>query len=338
MDIRHILVLAALAVVAQAFFVPSFEKKVDKRWENFKRKYNKKYPAASAEAERHAIWYNNTQLIKNHNILFHEGKTTFKLGPNANMDMTAKEFATHFNGFKNKTSFESMTQPSTFDIKDLPAKVDWVNKGYVTPVKNQQQCGSCWAFSATGSMEGAHFKKTGTLVSLSEQNLVDCSDPEGNMGCDGGLMDQAFNYTVINKGIDTEASYPYKAVDQKCIFNATNVGATISSWTDIPAGSEPDLQKAIATVGPVSVAIDASQYTFQLYKSGIYYDENCSSQFLDHGVLAVGYGSKTTGQYKDYYLVKNSWGTDWGMKGYIEMSRNRDNNCGIATASSYPVA
>merc|ERR1712042_257246 len=249
--------------------------------------------------------------------------------------MTAKEFAARFNGFKNKTGFEGDFQVSDIDMKDLPAEVDWVKKGYVTPIKNQQQCGSCWAFSATGSMEGAHFKATGKLVSLSEQNLVDCSDAEGNMGCDGGLMDQAFNYTVINKGVDTEASYGYKGVDEQCKFNATTVGCTITSWTDIPAGSEPDLQKAIATVGPISVAIDASQYTFQLYKGGIYYDENCSSQYLDHGVLAVGYGTEKKG---DYYLVKNSWGTDWGMEGYIMMSRNRNNNCGIATASSYPVA
>merc|ERR1712183_965911 len=337
MDTRNIILLAALVVAAQAFFLPSMEEEgvKDKRWEMFKRKYNKVYPQASEEAKRHAIWYNNTQLIHAHNELFKEGKTTFRLGPNSNMDMTAKEFAARFNGFKNKTGFEGVPEVSDVDIKDLPAEVDWVNKGYVTPIKNQQQCGSCWAFSATGSMEGAHFKATGKLVSLSEQNLVDCSDAEGNMGCDGGLMDQAFNYTVINKGIDTEASYKYTAMDGTCKFNASNVGATISSYTDIPSGSEPDLTKAIATVGPISVAIDASQYTFQLYKSGIYYEENCSSQYLDHGVLAVGYGSKTTG---DYYLVKNSWGTDWGMEGYIMMSRNRNNNCGIATASSYPVA
>jgi len=339
MDTRHFLLLAALVVASQAFFLPSMEEEglKDKRWEMFKRKYNKVYPQASEEAKRHAIWYNNTQLIHAHNELYKEGKTTFRLGPNSNMDLTAKEFAARFNGFKNKTGFAGVPEVSDVDIKDLPAEVDWVKKGYVTPIKNQQQCGSCWAFSATGSMEGAHFKATGKLVSLSEQNLVDCSDAEGNMGCDGGLMDQAFNYTVINKGIDTEASYPYKAVDQQCMFNASNVGATISKWTDIPSGSEPDLMKAIATVGPISVAIDASQYTFQLYSSGIYYDPNCSSQFLDHGVLAVGYGSKKTGVNKDYYLVKNSWGTDWGMKGYIEMSRNRNNNCGIATQSSYPV-
>merc|ERR1719430_2003342 len=149
-------------------------------------------------------------------------------------------------------------------------------------------------------------------------------------------MDQAFNYTVINKGVDTEASYKYTAMDGTCKFNASNVGATIKSWTDVASDSEPDLQKAVATVGPVSVAIDASQYTFQLYSSGIYHDDNCSSQFLDHGVLAVGYGSAKTGAIKDYCLVKNSWGTDWGMKGYIKMSRNNNNNCGIATSASYP--
>merc|ERR1712037_653132 len=130
----------------------------------------------------------------------------------------------------------------------------------------------------------------------------------------------------------------WAAMEGTCKFNASNVGATIKSWTDVGSGSEPDLQKAVATVGPVSVAIDASQYTFQLYSSGIYHDDNCSSQFLDHGVLAVGYGSVKTGAIKDYWLAKNSWGTDWGMKGYIKMSRNNNNNCGIATSASYPVA
>jgi len=264
------------------------------------------------------------------------------LGENANMDLTAKEFAARFTGLKKKANDFGSGRPSAdfslYRLGDMPKKVNWTSEGYVTPIKNQQQCGSCWAFSATGSMEGQHFKKTGKLVSLSEQNLVDCSQPEGNYGCEGGLMDQAFNYTVINKGIDTEASYPYTAMDGKCVFNATNVGATISSWTDVPTGSEADLQKAVATVGPISVGIDASQYTFQLYKSGVYYDPNCSSQFLDHGVLAVGYGTKKMhGKSTDFWLVKNSWGTDWGMDGYIEMSRNKNNNCGIATQASYPV-
>jgi cathepsin L len=333
---RLLVLSAAVLVTAHAFALDPF--KIDKRWVNYKKTYNKTYPSDSEEARRHTIWRNNSVLITEHNKLFHANKTTFRLGENSYADMTAKEFAEKLNGYHKKTGSHGPWNPTQVDVKDLPAHVDWVKKGYVTPIKNQQQCGSCWAFSATGSMEGAHFKATGKLVSLSEQNLVDCSQAEGNMGCDGGLMDQAFNYTVINKGIDTEASYPYTAMDGTCKFNASNVGATIKSWTDVPTGSEADLQKAVATVGPVSVAIDASQYSFQLYKSGIYNEPACSSQFLDHGVLAVGYGSKKTGTIKDYWLVKNSWGTDWGMEGYIEMSRNNNNNCGIATAASYPVA
>ena len=146
-------------------------------------------------------------------------------------------------------------------------------------------------------------------------------------------MDQAFTYIKVNNGIDTEDSYPYKAVDQKCKFSAANVGATDTGFTDVQSGSEADLVDAIATVGPISVAIDASHSSFQLYKSGIYYEKQCSAQQLDHGVTAVGYGTQNS---QDFYIVKNSWGTSWGDKGYIMMSRNKKNNCGIATAASYP--
>jgi len=153
-----------------------------------------------------------------------------------------------------------------------------------------------------------------------------------NNGCDGGLMDDAFKYIIANGGVDTEASYPYKGVTGTCEFNSANVGATLSGYTDVTSGSESALQTAVVQQ-PVSVAIDASHNSFQLYTSGVYYEPSCSTSALDHGVLAIGYG--TSGS-SDYWLVKNSWGTSWGISGYIWMSRNKDNNCGIATAASYP--
>ncbi|OXK63657.1 C1 family peptidase, partial [Escherichia coli] len=185
----------------------------------------------------------------------------------------------------------------------------------------------------TGSTEAAHFLSTKNLVSLSEQNLMDCSRTEGNNGCNGGLMDDAFKYIISNKGIDTEESYPYQAsTTYDCRYKAANSGATIASYKDVTSGSETALATA-ANDRPVSVAIDASHNSFQLYTSGVYYEPECSSSQLDHGVLVVGYGTDGS---SDYWIVKNSWGTSWGQAGYIWMSRNRNNNCGIATMASYP--
>jgi len=184
-------------------------------------------------------------------------------------------------------------------------------------------------------MEGSRFISNGQLISLSEQNLVDCSTAEGNQGCNGGLMDQAFQYVIQNGGIDTEASYPYTATGpNQCQYQASNSAGTISSFQDVSTGDENALATAV-NQQPVSVAIDASQPSFQSYTSGVYYEPNCSSTQLDHGVLAVGYGTDDSGT--AYWIVKNSWGTDWGMSGYILMSRNQNNNCGIATSASYPI-
>lgn len=152
-------------------------------------------------------------------------------------------------------------------------------------------------------------------------------------------MDNAFQYIKENGGIDTEASYPYEGIDDTCHYSKQNVGATDKGFVDIPEGDEEALMKAVASVGPVSVAIDASQESFQFYSEGVYYEPKCDSQQLDHGVLVVGYGTEQDkdGNDQDYWLVKNSWGTTWGDQGYIKMARNKDNHCGIATASSYPL-
>jgi KDEL-tailed cysteine endopeptidase len=219
--------------------------------------------------------------------------------------------------------------------KANPASVDWSAKGAVTPIKNQGQCGSCWSFSTTGSVEGAHFLKTGQLVSLSEQQLVDCSGAEGNQGCNGGLMDQAFQYIIDNKGLCTEAAYPYQGVDGNCASTTCTVAATITSFSDVPGSNEVALETAIAQQ-PVSIAIEADQASFQFYTSGVM-TAACGTQ-LDHGVLVVGYGNDATGG--DYYKVKNSWGASWGDNGYILLGRgasfNPSGQCGIQMEPSYP--
>jgi len=295
----------------------------------FKLNYNKVYGTPQEEERRFQIFADNLKFVST----WDAEARGFEVGINSFADLSIQEFVSLYTGLNITRTYEAVIEK--FEPSPIQGDiVNWVNKGAVTGIKNQGQCGSCWSFSTTGSVEGAHFLATGQLVSLSEQNLVDCSTAEGNQGCNGGLMDYAFDYIIKNHGIDTEASYPYRATGpNQCNFKAASVGATISSYQDITQGSESDLQTAV-TKTPTSVAIDAGHNSFQLYKSGVYYEPDCSSTQLDHGVLAVGYGTDGS---SDYWLVKNSWGTGWGMEGYIQMSRNRNNNCGIATAASYPV-
>nr|ANH58182.1 cathepsin L-a [Azumapecten farreri] len=276
----------------------------------------------------------NLEVIREHNKKFQRGEKTFYLGINNFTDMELDEFV-QYNGLLKRKSLKTSDCGKFLEphFLSLPEEIDWRTKGYVTPVKNQGQCGSCWSFSTTGALEGQHFHETGKLVSLSEQQLVDCSSDYGNNGCNGGLMDQAFDYIRDIGGLESEGEYPYKAMDKKCHFIKTEVKANCTGCMDIESGDEDNLKKAVGSIGPISVAIDASHQSFQLYKSGVYNEQDCSSDQLDHGVLAVGYG---TYDGNDYWLVKNSWGTVWGEEGYIKMARNQDNMCGIATQASYP--
>jgi len=251
-------------------------------------------------------------------------------------DLMPSEFKERMTGgFRAKEAKATHVSTPKVNVSALPASVDWVAAGAVTPIKNQGQCGSCWAFSTTGSTEGITFIKTGKLVSLSEQQLVDCSGAEGNQGCNGGLMDYGFQYIIDNKGIGSEASYPYTGADGTC--KTVPSVATLTGFQDIPANNDAAFQAAVAQQ-PVSVAIEADQSCFQFYSSGVLNCSTCGTQ-LDHGVLAVGYG--TSGG-SDYYKVKNSWGADWGMSGYVLMLRGASagasGECGILMSASYPKA
>lgn len=304
---------------------------VDKQWEEFKLVHKKKY-SMKEEIKRKSIWLKNIDLIIKHNIEADNGLHSYRLEINKFADMTSEDMKCVDR--PGELEEEGMVNVSTFippNNMELPDTVDWSKKGYVTHVKNQGDCGSCWAFSVTGGLEGQHFKKTGKLVSLSEQNLVDCDT--ANNGCNGGNRGKAYQYIANNNGINTEKSYPYVAKEQTCNFSRSEVGATCKSFSRIPVGDELALQKAVASVGPISVGIRLVK-EFSLYKEGVFDHKSCQSNER-HALLIVGYGVFNG---KDYWLVKNSWGQDWGMMdGYIMMSRNQNSQCGIADSALYPI-
>jgi len=301
-------------------------------WSAYKQRHGKYY-SVREEILRREIYESNLDYIEHHNIQADNGLSSYRMGESQYTDWTNDEFRAFMNGYVMRNTSTNMQFVPT--NMDPPSSMDWRTKGYVTKVKNQERCGSCWAFSTTGSLEGQHFKKSNSLVSLSEQQLVDCSAREGNKGCKGGIMENGFKYIIKNKGIDTEESYPYRAVTEPfCKAKEGSVGATMSSFVDIKRGSIEGLQQALATIGPISVAMDASHMSFQHYKTGVYDEPKCSSIKLDHGVLAVGYGGEG-GQ--EYWIIKNSWGTVWGDEGYFKIVKSSRNMCGIATQATYPV-
>jgi len=289
------------------------------------------YSTKSEHDKRFEIFKSNMDKITEHN----KGDHTWTMGITQFSDMTPEEFKSYIScgSLKHTPSKTTFASPKDWN-KTASTEVDWVAKGAVTPVKNQGQCGSCWAFSTTGSIEGRSFISSGKLISLSEQDLVDCS--KQNSGCNGGLMDYAFSFVESNNGLCTEAEYPYKAYQHwRCEEDGCTKYDPISSYKDV--SSSTAALEAACNEGPVSIAIEADQSTFQQYTSGVMSGE-CGTS-LDHGVLLVGYGTEGG---DDYWKVKNSWGKDWGESGYIKLCRNCNANngegqCGILLSASYPI-
>jgi C1A family cysteine protease len=331
---RQILCVAFFGVSAVARISPveRFE-----RWvEDFRVKFESDHHFLSVYEK----WVSNDDYITEVN----SQNLTFSLGHNQFSGMDTEDFSEYLLLSKNEYSSPNLRREPMDDIVGLPSSVNWVTSGAVTPVKDQGQCGSCWSFSTTGALEGAYYIKYGKLQSFSEQQLVDCDTYKNggkDFGCNGGLMDNAFSWINKNGGLCSESAYPYVSGDTKtagtCQKSCSIVAnSKVTSFVDVTPSSDSAMMTALSKQ-PVSVAIEADQREFQLYKSGVF-TASCGTT-LDHGVLAVGYGSETGG---DYYLVKNSWGTSWGENGYIKLGRGSSYNkgagqCGILLEASYPV-
>eukprot|EP00750_Incisomonas_marina_P012228 INCI16668.1.p1 GENE.INCI16668.1~~INCI16668.1.p1 ORF type:complete len:346 (-),score=58.59 INCI16668.1:85-1122(-) len=330
-----------LALFAALFGVASAATSVDldnhdvpikNRFTAFMKEFNKEYASTEEADAAFAAFVENDVKIQKHNALGLE----YTLGHNEFSDMTAEQFnSVMLGGYSAKPESEkdydfSLQDPERQAAAD-DAK-DWVELGAVTPIKNQGQCGSCWAFSTVMGVEGDLFVEQKELLSLSEQDLVSCDTGGVNQGCQGGLMDDAFKWVETN-GLCTESDYPYTSgtgttgLCQKTCTPAVK----ISGFKDVPQNDEAALLTAVDQQ-PVSVAIEADKAAFQLYKSGVLRSKLCGTQ-LDHGVGIVGYGKSELGT--EYWKVKNSWGSSWGEEGYIRMERNV-NMCGISESASYP--
>lgn len=316
--------LPVLLLITQVFSWPS-RQQVEQEFESWRHEFGVDFSNAFEFMHRLNVFEQNHFHIWAHN---NNGSNTYQLGHNQFSHLTNDEFRLRFASLTPQHLRFPRIAFYGADEASVPASVDWVAAGAVTGVKDQGQCGSCWTFSATGALEGAAFIKSGSLVSLSEQQLVDCD--KLSSGCGGGLMDNAFKY-VQHNGLASEAQYPYKAVQGTCTSttSASLAPQLVRGLIDLPVGDEAALANAVAAQ-PVSVAIQADQLSFQFYKSGVMTGE-CGHN-LDHGVLLVGYGVDGV----PYWKIKNSWGPKWGENGYIRIQKGVG-KCGVADAASFPL-
>ncbi|KAJ8930742.1 hypothetical protein NQ314_016427 [Rhamnusium bicolor] len=314
------LFLAVISVCAAAT-----PEDVDIAWNNFKLNHGKQYRGLYQDIVRN-IFTKRFNKIAQHNELYEQGLVKYSQKINKYADMTNEEIKHTLNGYvQNIKNLKDVPQiafvgftPEDFEGQEIPEQLNWIENGY------------------TGALEGQHYRKTGKLVSISEQNLLDCSQEYGNRGCDGGDIRGSIVYIHENDGVNSEDRYPYEAAVGKCRYQVANNVTSTWGIGSIRIGNEADLKAAVAYIGPIAAGMDASDEDFHFYFKGIYNSKTCKNSIddLNHAVLIVGYGSENG---DDYWLVKNSWGTDWGEEGYFRIARNVDNNCGLASNANFPL-
>ena len=298
---------------------------------------------------RQAIWEDNVRFIEEYN----KKQTGVFLQINEFGDLTNSEFRAlrttrQIHDVQDIKQFQPPVGEIIPESKDwreenvvtpvgeiIPESKDWREENVVTPVKNQGDCGSCYAFSAVSAISSMLAIRSGELVALSEQQVIDCSAPWGNNGCDGGAPQVVFQYAHETAGLLPDVDYPYTGTGGVCKANYTLAVAHVDGWERVKKYSEQDLKWAVGLMGPVSVGVDAGERSFQFYKSGVYSDPMCMTSRIDHAVVVVGYG--TTDKGIDYWIVRNSWGDKWGMQGYFWLARNKQNMCGVASQALFPL-
>ncbi|XP_062016812.1 zingipain-2-like [Rosa rugosa] len=344
MDFKRNHVISAIFIIlgtlaSQATSRALYESSIAEKHEQWMAKHGRVYHDSAEKERRFAIFRKNVEFVEKFNK---EGNKTYKLSINKFSDMTNEEFMRHHTGYKMSTSSNTSTsfKSNYFQYQslatDIPTSMDWREQQAVTGIKDQGRCGACWAFTVVAAVEGLTKIKTGKLISLSEQQLVDCT--QQNNGCSGGSLESAYEYVIQNRGIAREDTYQYQSTDMgTCNANKESEhAAQITGYEQVPSRSENDLLKAVS-MQPVSVSIAAYGTEFQHYGSGVF-SGDCGTH-LDHAVTAIGYGTTEDGT--PYWLLKNSWGEQWGESGYMRILRNSDapeGMCGLAMNAFYPTA
>ncbi|ERL86114.1 hypothetical protein D910_03528 [Dendroctonus ponderosae] len=284
----------------------------------FNKSYNDHYDPFRKEA-----WLANIEKIKKHNEEAAKGMHSYYLMDNNLADLKMVKLTQS----RHRKVDADVVGDFYHQFHHIPEEVNWIDKGFVTPTYNQKTCGSCYAFSIAGVLQGQVFKQTKKLVPLSSQQLVDCSALYGNFGCAGGSLRNTLRYLEKAGGLMAYSDYPYNAAQGKCRYTKDMAIVNVTSWAVLPARDERALEIAVANVGPIAISINAAPHTFQFYHKGIFDDPGCTSFSVNHAMLLVGYT-------KDAWILKNWWGKHWGEQGYMRLRRNK-NRCGIANYAAY---